>query len=74
MTERYPKPEDIKAARLEAGLTQTEAGAIVHSTCRAWQYWESGQRRMHPATWELFETKTRLTASIRRRIGEQTIS
>ena len=54
MTERHPKPEDIKAARLEAGLTQKEAGELVYSTCRAWQYWEAGQRKMHPAIWEYF--------------------
>ena len=55
MTTRYPKPEHIKAARLDAGLTQTEAATLVYSTCRAWQYWEAGQRKMHPAIWAYFK-------------------
>ena len=56
-----PAPAEIRAAREAAGLTQTEAAELVHSTLRAWQNWEteSGdeQRRMHPATWELFRVK-----------------
>lgn len=53
-----PTPEAIKAARLSAGLTQTHAGALVHTTCRVWQQWEAGDRRMHPAFWALFCIKT----------------
>jgi DNA-binding transcriptional regulator YiaG len=52
-----PKPEEIKAARVHAGLTQTEAASLVHSTCRVWQQWEAGDRRMHPAFFELFQIK-----------------
>lgn len=58
-----PKPAEILRAREAAGLTQTEAGALVHSALKSWQNWESdsGQdsRRMHPATWELFNIKVR---------------
>jgi len=54
-----PTPEQIKAKREAAGLTQTEAGALVHTTCRTWQQWEAGDRGMHPAFWELFTIKTR---------------
>ncbi len=53
-----PKPGDIRAARDAAGLTQTAASALVHTTCRTWQQWEAGDRRMHPAFWELFRLKT----------------
>jgi len=49
-----PAPADIKATRERLALTQTAAAALVHSTCRAWQKWESGECRMHPAMWELF--------------------
>ncbi|MDB5835942.1 MAG: hypothetical protein JWR14_5772 [Caballeronia sp.] len=49
-----PVPEDIRAARQAAGLTQTAAGALLHTTCRTWQKWEAGDRHMHPAMWELF--------------------
>jgi DNA-binding transcriptional regulator YiaG len=57
-----PSPAQIKSARLAAGLTQTQAARLVHGTCRMWQYWESGDRRMHPAIWELFRFKTQRMA------------
>ncbi len=50
----HPTPEQIKAAREAAGLTQTAAGALVHSSLRTWQQWEAGDRKMHPGLWELF--------------------
>jgi DNA-binding transcriptional regulator YiaG len=53
-----PSREDILAAREAAGLTQTEAGMMVKSSLRAWQQWESGDRRMHPGLWELFLIRT----------------
>lgn len=52
-----PSPEQIRAAREAAGLSQAAAGALLHSTCRVWQQWEYGARRMHPAFWELFQLK-----------------
>lgn len=55
---RNPVPTEILAARTAAGLTQTAAAELVHSTCRVWQQWEAGDRRMHPAFWELFRIKT----------------
>ncbi len=57
MKSRFPPPEEVKAVRELAQLTQTEAGNLVHTTCRAWQQWEAGDRRMHPAFWELFKYK-----------------
>lgn len=54
---RNPTPDEIVAARLAAGLTQTAAGALLHTSLRAWQQWEAGDRRMHPALWELFRIK-----------------
>lgn len=59
-----PALEDIKAAREAAGLTQTAAATLVHSTCRSWQKWEAGDRRMHPAMWELFRIKSALIVRI----------
>lgn len=53
-----PTHEEIRAARERAGLTQAQAAALVHSTLRAWQRYEAGERRMHPAMWELFRLKT----------------
>lgn len=52
-----PTPEAIKAMREEKKLTQSAATKLVHSSLRAWQQWESGDRKMHPAFWELFNLK-----------------
>lgn len=54
-----PKPAAIRAARKAAGLTQTQAAALIYSTMRTWQDWEAGARRMHPALFELFLLKSR---------------
>jgi putative transcriptional regulator len=54
-----PNPEEIRAAREAAGISQSAAGAIVHANLRSWQKWEAGDRRMHPAFWELFRLKLR---------------
>lgn len=58
---RNPKAAEIRAARVAAGLTQTEAGELVYSSLRTWQQWESeepgDQRRMHPGLWELWQLK-----------------
>jgi putative transcriptional regulator len=52
-----PTPAAVRAAREAAGLTQTQAAHLIHSTLRAWQEWEAGNRRMHPGLWELFQSK-----------------
>jgi len=53
-----PTPEKVKQARVIANLTQTQAGTVLYSTCRAWQKWEKGEARMHQAMFELFLIKT----------------
>ena len=55
MTHSNPSPTLIRATRKERGLTQTAAAALVHTTCRTWQQWEAGDRRMHPGFWALFQ-------------------
>ena len=57
---RNPAPKEIRAAREAAGISQTAAGELVYTTCRTWQQWEAGDRRMHPAFWELFRIKSAL--------------
>jgi len=52
-----PTPEEIKQARKDAGLTQTQAAALIDKTLSAWQRWEYGQRRMDTALFELFNIK-----------------
>jgi DNA-binding transcriptional regulator YiaG len=54
-----PTPEQVKAARTEAGHTQAQAAALVHAgSYRSWQDWERGQRPMPLAAWELYLIKT----------------
>lgn len=53
-----PTPQAIRDKRGNLNLTQTEAAKLVYSSLRAWQQWESGERRMHPGLWELFVIKT----------------
>lgn len=54
---RNPTPDEVRTARVVAGLSQTAAAALIHCTLRGWQQWEAGDRRMHPAFWELFRIK-----------------
>ena len=50
---QVPDPTKIRHFRTVMGLTQKEAAAWTHVSLRAWQWWESGQRAMPLATWEL---------------------
>lgn len=53
-----PTPDMIRAARLAAGLTQTEAAALVHrSRAASWSEWERGAVPMPAAEWDLFGLK-----------------
>lgn len=52
-----PSPDAIRDWRRASGLSAAQAGALVHSTGRVWQQWEAGDRRMHPAMWELARLK-----------------
>lgn len=53
-----PAPTAIRRARLNAGLTQTEAAQTVRASLRGWQQWEAGDRAMPPGLFELFMLKT----------------
>lgn len=60
-----PLPLEVLAARnrlqaeREIGITaaQIACAEMLHTSKRAWQQWETGIRRMHPAFWELFQIK-----------------
>jgi DNA-binding transcriptional regulator YiaG len=54
-----PTPEQVKASRAAAGLTQRAAAAHVGSMWRTWQDWELGKRNMPSAKWELWLIKTK---------------
>lgn len=62
-----PAPNQIKALREAARLSQSEAAELVHATRRTWQNWEAPEgsashRAMPPAAWELFEAKAQRAA------------
>lgn len=59
---RNPTPDEIRAAREAAGLTQTAAAALIYCTLHGWQKWELGERSMHPAFWELWRRKLKEVA------------
>ena len=50
-----PTPKEIRNAREEVGLTQTEAGERVWMSLRAWQDWEGGKREMLPIVFWAFK-------------------
>lgn len=57
-----PTVEEIKAARAEAGLSQSQAAAAVYVSVNTWQTWEakpdsSKFRQMPAPLWELFLNK-----------------
>lgn len=56
--DRVPTPEEVRAAREKAGLTQAAAAAKVLGSESAWIKWESlnaaENRRMHPGLFKLF--------------------
>ena len=52
-----PTPQQIKQARSAAGQTQQQAAALVYVDGRAWRRWESGDRQMDAAHWELYQIK-----------------
>jgi len=52
-----PTPAEITKARMDAGLTQTQAATLIYKTLRAWQHWEANKRKMDPALWELWNIK-----------------
>lgn len=59
---RRPSPEEVKAARAEAGLTQKEAAALVYISEITWRCFEapsesSRYSQPQPALWELFLNK-----------------
>ena len=42
----------LKRLRQASGLTQTLAGAALHTPRRTWQTWEDGEARMHRVIWQ----------------------
>jgi len=51
---RSPAGEEISGLRRLVGLTQEASADLVCYSRRGWQLCESGERRMHPAAWQLY--------------------
>lgn len=49
-----PTPEAIRSVRIQARLSQEEAGFLAGVSARTWQRWESGQNGAEPAVWQRF--------------------
>ena len=54
-----PTPDNIRSARLAAGLSQAEAGELILSSKRSWENWEQGRVKMHPGLFDYFLIKTK---------------
>lgn len=60
-----PEPSDVVSLRtalqdiMGCGITaaQDTCAELLHTSRRAWQQWERGDRKMHPAFWELINIK-----------------
>jgi len=65
MANYEPRPAEVVKLRSrlqkkeEMGITaaQDYCAARVYTHRRSWQQWERGERRMHPAIWELARIK-----------------
>jgi hypothetical protein len=46
--------------RYSYGVTfaQDHCSGLIHANRRSWQKWETGERKMHPAFWELVQLKS----------------
>lgn len=61
-----PTPENIRAARIDAELTQAQAAALVHlGDATRWSEYERGVNPIDPARWELFIVKVGLSRAYR---------
>lgn len=59
-----PTPADVQAARKAAGLTQTQAAALVGKSLAAWKRYESTTKSHTPIpalVWEAFLSRAGLT-------------
>lgn len=54
-----PTPEQVRKARIAAGLTQKQAAELIYCTRAAWQHWEYGVRKMSRLEYEAFLEKTK---------------
>ncbi len=56
---KYPSPtkEEIRSLREQAGWTPSQSAIACKTSYRAYVQWESGDRAMHPGTWDLMRIR-----------------
>jgi hypothetical protein len=47
-------PDQIRAARHRAGLSQSAAGRLIGRSLRVWQAYEAGERGIDPVLWQVW--------------------
>jgi len=52
-----PKSREITGLREKIGFTQEEMASLVYVSPRRYHDWETGDRNMQPAFWELINRK-----------------
>jgi DNA-binding transcriptional regulator YiaG len=50
----HPSADEIKAARVQAGLTQSQAATLCECAVATYQNWEQGRFKMPRSTFKLF--------------------
>lgn len=55
-----PTPGEVTALRVAAGLSTAQAAALLFTSYRAFLQWERGDRKIHPAFFELLQIKIEL--------------
>lgn len=61
-----PTPENLRAVRMAAELTQSQAAALVYlGNVTRWSEYERGARRIDRARWELFLIKLGMSSAYR---------
>jgi len=55
-----PTPDEIIAARAQAGLTQIAAAALIARSDRAWRAYEDGSRELDPILWQVWRIRAGL--------------
>lgn len=64
MTPKHPTPNEIRALREKYNITRQDAGKLIYMNGRAFEKWETGARKMHPALFELLKLKLELLYNI----------
>jgi hypothetical protein len=71
-----PSPDEVRARRIESGLTVTAAAALLNRTYRSWRHYEAGTRAIDPVLWRAWLIRAMLADpdTTYRRVGDLTIA